>query len=186
VALVFAGCGYQHPYNKKENFFEGENNSIHISIIENRSYHPGIESILTSRLIEEYAVRSGGKVFTKATAQLNLIVKVISYETVPASYTVDDKIREYRSKLAIEIVLANMATGEIRWKEEISVDQIFPVNTDILVQQNAEEAAIKELCRRISREVWQIMSEELTTKAMGRIPFLTFDMLHNFNCFFHS
>jgi hypothetical protein len=84
---------------------------------------------------------------------------VLSYSSVPVSYTAADKIREYRATIKISTVLQQKKNLEVLWKGELSQEQIFPANADISLQQNSENAAIQELCRKLALDIWRKLHE---------------------------
>jgi hypothetical protein len=47
----------------------------------------------------------------------------------------------------------------VLWKGDLTEVQSFPVNSSIGLQQNAEEAAIAQICRRLSEQIWQKIGE---------------------------
>jgi len=45
-------------------------------------------------------------------------------------------------------------------KGELSREQVFPANTDIALQQNAEDEAIGEICSKLAQQVYVNLVED--------------------------
>jgi len=156
VLVLLAGCGYR-PVALRGPLAEA--NGVNVVLFGNKSYRPGIPGTLARDLVDELALRSGGKVLPGDQAQLELNGTVLSYSTIAVSYTAQDAIKEYRSVLTVQAVLVDHLTGKVLWKKDLTEEQVFPVNPNIGLQQNAEETAIDGLCRKLARDVWQKIGE---------------------------
>ena len=158
IALgLFAGCGY-HPVALHGPLAEA--NGVNVMLFVNKSYRPGVAGSLARSLIDQLALRSGGKVLPGDQAQLELTGVILSYTSTAVSYTALDTIREYKSALAVQAVLQDRQTHKVLWKGDLSEAQVFPVNSSIALQQNAEEAAIEKICRKLSEEIWWKIGEQ--------------------------
>ena len=152
AAALVCGCGYR-PVVPRGPLAEA--NGVNVVLFQNKSYRPGLPGQLARNLVDQLALRSAGKVLAGDQAQLELTGTVLSYATAPVSYSAQDVIKEYKSVLAVQAILRERATGKVLWKADLTEEQAFPVNTNIALQQNAEEAAIESICRRLSEEIWQ-------------------------------
>jgi outer membrane lipopolysaccharide assembly protein LptE/RlpB len=155
LSLV-GGCGYRQVAQRGP---LSEANGVNVTLFANRSYRPGVEGILARDLVDEFALRSGGKVLPGEKAQLELTGVVLSYGTLPVSYTAQDTIKEYRAVITVQATLRELQTQKVLWKGDLAGEQTFPVNANIALQQNAEEAAIAKICRRLSEDIWQKIGE---------------------------
>jgi hypothetical protein len=45
------------------------------------------------------------------------------------------------------------------WKGVVTSGQDYPVNSDVALQQNAEAAAIREICSNLSQQIYHNISE---------------------------
>ena len=106
-----------------------------------------------------FALKSGGNVVSRDKAQVELDGVILSYATVPVSYTSQDTIKEYQVVIKVQATLQEPQTRKVLWKDEISESQSFPVNENLALQQNAEEAAAAKICRRISEDIWRKIGE---------------------------
>lgn len=156
LLLVAAGCGYR-PVTLRGPLAQA--NGVNVTMFANKSYRPGVAAVLTRELLDEFALRSGGKVLPAAEAQLELTGTVLSYQAVPISYSALDTIKEYKAVLGVQAVLREQQTQKVLWKGDLSEEQSFPVNDNIALQQNAEEAAIVKISRRLSEQIWHKIGE---------------------------
>lgn len=151
-----AGCGY-HSVSRTDPM-QGAN-GVNVVLFANRSYRPGVEGVLGRQLLDEVALRTGGKVLPGDRAELELTGVVLSYATAPVSFTAADVIREYQATLKVQATLRQRLSQKILWKGEISESQVYPSNETIPLQQNAEAAAVEKICRRIAEDVWLKIGE---------------------------
>jgi outer membrane lipopolysaccharide assembly protein LptE/RlpB len=160
VWAALCGCGY-YPVRGTADPGSGIARGVHIPIFANKSYRPGLEAILTTSLAEAFARRSGGMVVGEEAAQLVLNGAVLSYSVVPVSYTAADRIREYRSILKVEATLTDRQSRKVLWKGELSGSQEYPANaTNVSLQQNSEEAAVREICRNLAEQIYEKIRED--------------------------
>jgi len=155
AALFVGGCGY-HPVTLRGPLAEA--NGVNVIMFANKSYRSGLSGTLTRNLIDELALRTEGRVLPGDQAQLELTGAIISYGTSPVSYTSTDTIKEYKIEIQVEATLQEKHTQKVLWKGKLTGSQVFPVNSNIALQQNAEEAAIQQACHRLAEEIWQKIS----------------------------
>lgn len=153
---LLSGCGY-HAVGTRGLLAEA--NGVNVTVFSNKSYRPGLEGILARDLIDELALRTGGRVLPPDQAQLELTGSFLSYVTYAVSYTAQNTIKEYRTVITVQAILREQQSKKVVWKGDISGDQTFPVNANLALQQNAEEAAAAKICRRISEDIWRKIGE---------------------------
>lgn len=158
VALVFCcllgGCGY-HLAGTRDDTLQGTRKSIAIPVFANKSYRPALETILTESLIHEFALRTGGKVVDEEDADLLLTGTVTTYSTTPVSYTASDTIKEYRADVTVDATILDKRRHKVIWKGVLVESQIYPIDTDIALQINREQAALREISRKIALRLYQ-------------------------------
>lgn len=160
VVSLVAGCGYRVAKGGSET----AGKSFEVSIFANRSYRPNIEAMLTDLLVDELVKREGEKV-VEAGGELAVSGAVLSYGTTAVSYTATaaattETVKEYRAAITTEVVLRRASTGQVLWKGALTATQDFPANDDPVLQQNSEEAAIREICRKLAREIYLHLIED--------------------------
>lgn len=156
LLCLLGGCGY-HTVRPRDPISGA--NGVNVTLFANKSYRSGVEGVLARDLVDELALRTGGRVLSGDQAQLELVGAVLSYASVAISYTSLDAIREYKLSLKVEVALREHQTQKVLWKGELTEDQVYPVNANLALQVNAEEAAAAKICRRLSEEIWQKIGE---------------------------
>ena len=156
--ILLGGCGY-HLSGTSTFSPAVAGKKIAIPIFVNKSYRSNVGAVVTVSLVDEFARRTGGKVVSEAAADLLLTGTVVNYATSAVSYTAQDKVKEYRAVLLVAAALAERQTGKVIWKGDVSFGQDYPVNPDIALQQNSEDAAIREISRKIAQQIYQNISE---------------------------
>ena len=156
LLVVIGGCGYRPVVQRGP---MAQANGVNVTMFANKSYRPGVAAVLTREVLDEFALRSGGRVLPGDQADLELTGTVLSYQTLPISYTALDTIKEYKAVLGVQAVLRERQTQKVLWMGDLTEEQAFPVNDDIAKQQNAEEAAIAKISRRLSERIWQKLAE---------------------------
>ncbi len=180
LCVFLDGCGYRLAKYGEGHLVSGEK-AIGILLFTNKSTRPNLEAVLTAALVDEFALRSGGKVVTESSADLLLSGTIDSYAEVPVSYTSLDLIKEYRASIAAKVVLRDKASQKVLWKGDVNETQTFPsfadsspLQTNIPLQenigaiqqnnvtllQNTEDAAVKEMCRKLAQRIYQKISED--------------------------
>ena len=153
---LLPGCGY-HSIAARDPLAGA--NGVNVILFANKSFRPGVEAVLGRDLVDELALRTGGKVLSGDQAQLELTGAVLSYATVAVSYTAQDQIREYKAVIKVEALLREHVTQKVLWKGELTEEQAYPVNANLALQLNAEQAAAAQACRRLSEAIWRKIGE---------------------------
>lgn len=153
---LLSGCGY-HAVAPLGTFSLA--NGVNVTLFANRSYRPGVEGVLARDLVDELAFRTGGGVLSGDEAQMELIGTILSYRTGPVSYTATDAIREYKVYISVEAILRDQRTLKVFWKGTLAEDQAFPVNANLALQLNAEEAAAAKVSSKLSEAIWYKIGE---------------------------
>jgi hypothetical protein len=141
---------------------------IAVAIFANKGYRANMGAILTGSLIDEFARRTGGLVVAEKNAEIKLDGTILSYTTTAISYTAADTVKEYRAVVTAECRLTELGSGKVVWKGTVTQWQDYPVNSavtpppnsdPIALQQNSEDAAIREISRKIAQQVYQDISD---------------------------
>jgi outer membrane lipopolysaccharide assembly protein LptE/RlpB len=158
AVLLLGGCGY-HLSGSAGIPPAVAGKRIAVAIFVNKGYRANMGSILTGSLIDEFARRTGGLVVAENNAELRLDGTILSYSTTAISFTAADTVKEYRAVVTAECSLTERNSGKVVWKGTVSQWQDYPVNTDVALQQNSEDAAIREISRKIAQQVYQDISD---------------------------
>ncbi len=156
MACSLSGCGY-HALTWDNGPFAGEGRTVNIPLFINKTFKPNLEGVLANALIDEFASKKGLQV-EASDGDLTLSGEVLDYSTTAISYSSADTVREYSASMKISATLRRNSNMKVLWKGQMSWDQSFPANTDIALQQNAEDEAIREICGKLAREVYLAIS----------------------------
>lgn len=164
VSCFLGGCGY-HLTSEAQTPSLTAGKTIAIPMWRSKSYRPNLEAILTGSLIDEFALRSGGMVVAEDAAELLLTGTIVTYATAGVSYTAADQVREYRATMTVDATLTEKRSQKVLWKGILAVSQDYQAINDpalqnrIALQQNSEDAALREISRKIAQQLFQKMSE---------------------------
>jgi hypothetical protein len=137
----------------------GEGKTMNIPLFVNKTFKPNLEGVLANALIDEFASKKGLQV-ESSDADLTLSGEVLDYKTSAIAYSASDTVKEYSSSMKISATLRRNSTMKVLWKGQLSWSQSFPANTDIALQQNAEDAAIQEICSQLAQELYVTISSD--------------------------
>ncbi len=152
IVLCLAGCGY-HTLNWETCSHVGAGKTVNISIFANKTFKPNLEGVLASAIVDEFARRKGLEVVS-SDGDLSLSGEVVSYGLTAVAYAADDSIKEYSADMTISATLRRNINRQVLWKGVLSWNQTYPANANIALQQNAEDAAIQEICRKVAQKLY--------------------------------
>ena len=156
--LFLGGCGY-HLSGSAGLPPAVAGKRIAVATFTNKGYRANMGAILTGSLIDEFAKRTGGLVVAEKNAELKLDGTILSYSTTAISFTAVDTVKEYRAQVTAECSLTERGSGKVVWKGTVTQWQDYPVNADVALQQNSEDAAIREISRKIAQQVYQNVTD---------------------------
>ena len=176
AVISLSGCGYRLTSNPAfSSVITGK--KVAIPVFTNKSYRANVGAVLAGSLVDEFAWRSGGKVVGEHEAELVLTGTVLSYVSDAISYSANDTVKEYRATITVEATLTEKKTDKVVWKGVLSWSQVYPVNTDydlqqistvfqnnnivrqdIALQQNHEDAAIREICAHLAQQIYELVT----------------------------
>jgi outer membrane lipopolysaccharide assembly protein LptE/RlpB len=151
--LGFSGCGYL-PLNWGSNKHSSVGKTISIPVFANKTYKSNLESVFANAIIDEFAKRSGLQITGSDDADMILSGEVLSYNSTAISYSRSDTVMEYSSTMKLNATLRRNSNKQVLWKGELSWSQAYPANLNIGLQQNAEDAAIQEICRKLAQQLY--------------------------------
>ncbi len=172
AVLLLAGCGYRltsdpslpSPLSGKK---------VAVPVFVNKSYRANVGVILAGSVVDEFARRTGGRVVGEDAADVILSGTVLSCSNTPISFTAADTVKEYRMLVTVEATLTEKSTRKVLWKGTLSWSQDYPVNTTVVVrqssavfrpvssatnialQQNSEDAAIRDISARLAQQIYE-------------------------------
>ncbi len=150
--LTAAGCGYQlaRPVNPLlENI-----HTIAIPYFKNKTFEPGLEAIFTYAFENEFVESKRLQVVDIAEADIILYGSIKSLREDTIAYNIDDKAREYRVRITLNISLEDRKTGTVLWKRgSLKHAEEFPVGESIVFTEAAKRAALQTLAEDLAERV---------------------------------
>jgi len=149
--LLVAGCGY-HFAGTAENRIAADQ-SLWVAFIVNETASPTAQTVIRRALLEEsHAMRGLYPADKEAEADLRVHGKLTSYALKAISYSAIDQAKEYRLLISVDLELQRKGGTAPLWKGTIQASQDFPASTDLALQHNAEESALRAASRTLARK----------------------------------
>ena len=126
MLLFVTGCGYTTgsllPPRLKTIHVENFINKIDVSKESSdryayEIYRSGLESDITSAVIEQFIFDGNLSIMDMESANLILTGSLINYAKEALRYDKFDNVEEYRMRVTVNMELKDTSTGEILWKE---------------------------------------------------------------------
>jgi len=154
--LAALGCqGYR--YASEYNQLPGEIRTIAIPLFKNETFESNIEAPVTNAVMNEF-IRNQQFSIVPDSGDATLIGVVRDFQLSSIAYSSDDRARQYRAYLTLEITLQNNRTGEVLWRNPRLVhDEEYTVEPIITFTDTNKQEAIK----RIAAELAERMYEEM-------------------------
>jgi outer membrane lipopolysaccharide assembly protein LptE/RlpB len=153
ICCCLSGCGY-HAVGWETSPHGSAGNTVSIPVFANKTFKPNLESTLANAVVDEFAKRNSPGIAGSADADMTLSGEVTSYSSTAISYSRGDTITEYNATMKLVATLRRNSNQQVLWKGELSWSQAFPSNTNIAMQQNAEDAAIQEICNKLAQQLY--------------------------------
>ncbi|QEM68212.1 hypothetical protein FO488_08585 [Geobacter sp. FeAm09] len=148
-ALLFAGCGYRFAGTAGNRLTTGQ--SIWVAFIANETISPTAQTVIRRALYEEcHAMRGLAPADRETAADLRVRGNLVSYTLKAVSYSAADQVKEYRLTISVDLELHQKGGAVPLWKGTVQASQDFPASTDLALQHNAEEAALKAASRTLA------------------------------------
>ncbi|OEU73366.1 MAG: hypothetical protein BA874_08585 [Desulfuromonadales bacterium C00003068] len=156
LALVLSACGYR--LQGRSDALPGDVRSLYIELFSNDSYEPYLENSVTNEVVGRFARHDRLELVEDASQAEGILGgRIVGYSNSALSYDQDDRIAEYRSKMTVKAVLRRVDNGEVLWKGSVVWSEDYPVSSDKVVQDDREQAAIKEISQRLADEIFSHM-----------------------------
>ena len=155
VALVASGCGYAFEGAAGTGTMPGDVKSVHVSVLENRTFETGVENRFTNDLAYEFtrspSVSLAGK--AEADAVLSGVIRSMTVDTI--AHTTVGLSAERRVTVIVDLALRGR-DGQILWAANgLSEREEYEVNTgDKYQTEQLRRVAIDKLSRRFAEKVY--------------------------------
>jgi hypothetical protein len=158
AALFFTGCGY-HFQGGGTNL-PPDVRSVAVPIFANRTKQTGIESEVTSALVDKFISAKRLSVSGQNSADALLTGTVKSFTTTSVAVTGGTQITTgYRATLTVEIIFRRQRDGKTFFKEELSEWWNYPVVSDLAITENNKKDAIRHISLLLADKIHELILE---------------------------
>ncbi|MBN2467985.1 MAG: LptE family protein [Deltaproteobacteria bacterium] len=151
---LFPGCGSYRFVPEHNTLPEGVK-SISIPFFKNDTYEANIESYFSDALINEFVKNKQITVASHgADATLYGIVKEFSMASI--AYSREDRARQYRAYVVLELTLTKNESGEIIWRRPRLVhDEEYAVEETIALTDANKKSAIQKIAVELAEQIYE-------------------------------
>jgi outer membrane lipopolysaccharide assembly protein LptE/RlpB len=151
VALVvLGGCGYHFKGGLRAP--QGVE-TIAVTVLENRTWETGVETIFANDLLYEFARSKVLRIADRSTADAVLKGTIVSLDVNTISHTANYEAYEQRITMTLDLALTRQ-DGKPIWSDPALVDQEeYKVSSDKLVTEEDRLRAIKMISERLAEKV---------------------------------
>ena len=149
AAVLLAGCGYGTRGSLPDHI-----KTVAVPIFKNRTLEPGVESAITSGVVNAFS--SGGRVKVVPVDEADAILQgeVVGYSLDGLSFDANANVRAYRLRLVLNVEFRDVRKSAMLWRQEglqeTSDFQVAgPVSDTIARGQGAVQQAAAEIGRKV-------------------------------------
>ncbi len=157
VVLLLPGCGYR--FGGKGVELPGNINSLHVTLFENRTKEPYLESVLTASMTNRL-IRLHNIVLVESPDEADAVFsgEVIQYQLHASTYDGNDAIEAYRVSIKVAARLTRVSDGKRLWQgESVRFDDFVSSGSDITTEEGLEKATLQAVADRIAEDLsWQM------------------------------
>ena len=149
AAVLLAGCGYSTRGSLPDHI-----KTVAVPIFKNRTLEPGVESAITSGVVNAFS--SGGRVKVVPVDEADAILQgeAVGYSLDGLSFDANANVRAYRLRLVLNVEFRDVRKSAMLWRQEglqeTSDFQVAgPVSDTIARGQGAVQQAAAEIGRKV-------------------------------------
>ena len=149
VALVLAGCGYSTRGSLPDHI-----KTVAVPIFKNRTLEPGVDSAITSGVVNAFS--SGGRVKVVPLDEADAILQgeVVSYSLDGLSFDQNANVRAYRLRVVLNVEFRDVRKSALLWRQEgLSETSDFQVQGAVSDTIARGRGAVSQAAAEIGRKV---------------------------------
>lgn len=148
AALLVAGCGYSTRGSLPDHI-----KTVAVPIFKNRTLEPGVESAITSGVVNAFS--SGGRVkVVPLEAAAVLQGEVVGYSLDGLSFDTNANVRAYRLRLVLNVEFRDVRRSAMLWRQEgLSETSDFQVAGQVSDTIARGQGAVQQAAAEIGRKV---------------------------------
>jgi hypothetical protein len=149
LLLALGGCGYSLRGNLPAHLA-----TVGVPVFLNRTGEPGVESVVTSAMVEAFATNGRLRVVRPEDADALLEGTIIGYELQSLAFDPQANVRQYRLVLTLDVLFRDMHRHEIIFAQRNLQERAdFNVSGDVSETIAREETSVRRAALDIARTV---------------------------------
>ena len=149
AAVVLAGCGYSTKGSLPDHI-----KTVAVPIFKNRTLEPGVESAITSGVVNAFS--SGGRVKVVPIDQADAILQgeVVAYSLDGLAFDQNANVQAYRLRLVLNVEFRDVKRSAMLWRQEgLSETSDFQVQGQVSDTIARGRGAVSQAAAEIGRKV---------------------------------
>jgi outer membrane lipopolysaccharide assembly protein LptE/RlpB len=149
AALLVAGCGYSTRGSLPDHI-----KTVAVPIFKNRTLEPGVESAITSGVVNAFS--SGGRVKVVPIDEADAVLQgeVVGYSLDGLSFDTNANVRAYRLRLVLNVEFRDVRRSAMLWRQEgLSETSDFQVAGQVSDTIARGQGALQQAAAEIGRKV---------------------------------
>ncbi|HTI55572.1 MAG TPA: LptE family protein [Verrucomicrobiae bacterium] len=149
AAILLAGCGYSTRGSLPEHI-----KTVAVPIFKNRTLEPGVESAITSGVVNAFS--SGGRVKVVPLDEADAVLQgeVVGYSLDGLSFDTSANVRSYRLRLVLNVEFRDVRRSAMLWRQEgLSETSDFQVAGQVSDTIARGQGAVQQAAAEIGRKV---------------------------------
>ncbi len=128
--------------------------SIAIPTFTNETYEAGIETIVTNALLKEFIKDRRVKILGQDEADAIMEGTVTSFTTSSVAYDLSGVVLEYRTWVALDIIVKRKRGGEVLWSQRgLLESDTYRVSSDVRFTEAQKERAIQGIAEKLAGRI---------------------------------
>ena len=149
LAVGLAGCGYSFRGNLPDHI-----KTVAVPIFQNKTSEPGVESLLTSAVVDAFASNGRLRVVKPEEADAVLTGEVVGYGVVSIAYDNLANVRQYRLVVTMNLRLRDVKKNETLFDQQgLREYADFQVLGAVSQTIGAEEGAVRTAATQVARSI---------------------------------
>jgi outer membrane lipopolysaccharide assembly protein LptE/RlpB len=149
AAILLAGCGYSTHGSLPDHI-----KTVAVPIFKNRTLEPGVESAITSGVVNAFS--SGGRVKVVPIDEADAVLQgeVVGYSLDGLSFDTNANVRAYRLRLVLNVEFRDVRRSAMLWRQEgLSETSDFQVAGQVSDTIARGQGALQQAAAEIGRKV---------------------------------
>ncbi len=149
AALCVAGCGYSLQGNLPDHI-----KSVAVPVFRNRTTEPGVESTISSAVVNAFTTNGKLRVVSLDAADSMLEGEIIGFEVQSLAFDSRLNLRSYRLAVTMNVRFRDLKKSAMLWEQQGLREVVdFQVAGQVADTVSREEGAVKQAAVEIGRKL---------------------------------